>query len=254
MTGTIWGGPAERAGIHFGDYILFVDGEKVSTPAELEEAIGTKKPGSKVRIVIWRRGHEIVQDLNLATRADDSPAKKRAWLGVVLQPKDETGVGVRIDRVFPASPAARAGLQRGDVVVRMDGKEVTSVEMMIDLVEDLEPKSKAELLVRRGDAELQITVTLGAADTAPWQWLRDAFRMPTDGSEWRWEPENWEQLGSRGIQSVEDKLEYLQQELERLRGKLDRSIDESSDSTEPRDSYGMRFGVRVGPHWAEYWY
>ncbi len=238
VVGTMFGGPAERAGIRYGDYIMSVDGDKVATPAELRDVIGKNKPGSDAHIVLWRRGQEIETKVTLAAHADDSSIKQRAWLGVALQPNTEANVGARIERVVPKSPAADAGLRQGDVVVRINGNEVESIEMMIDFIEKLAPKSKVELSVQRGDDEVQITATLGAVEASPWQWWQDAFRIP-ESLDWRWDRERWEELGTRGIESIEDKLEFLQQELESLREKLDKSPDASDESyVEPPDSNG----------------
>src|SRR5688572_7937280 len=50
----------------------------------------------------------------------------RGWLGAASETDDDTGEGARIGKVFADTPASRAGLQVGDVVVAIDGDPITS--------------------------------------------------------------------------------------------------------------------------------
>ncbi len=58
------------------------------------------------------------------------------------------------------SPAARAGLQAGDVVLRVADKPIDSREKMIDTIHQHRPGDKVALVVHRGDQDLSITATL----------------------------------------------------------------------------------------------
>jgi len=94
----------------------------------------------------------------------------RGWLGVLIQDLDpelaaslgiQAAHGVVVAEVTAKSPAATAGLQNGDVIVRLDGTEVTTVSAFRYRVSTLNPGSVAKLLVRRNGAELEVPVTVG---------------------------------------------------------------------------------------------
>lgn len=100
----------------------------------------------------------------------------RGWLGVVIQDLDKdlsqalqipNGEGVLISDVAPDSPAAKAGLQRGDVVIEMDGQPATSTSRFRNRVAAHEPGSKVSLVVLRDGKKKQVSVTLGTLAKSP---------------------------------------------------------------------------------------
>jgi len=73
--------------------------------------------------------------------------------------------GVAIEKVVNGSPAQTAGLQDGDVIVRFNGDEVTSVRKLTRLVGDVAADHQAKLIVLRNGDEREINVTLGKRPT-----------------------------------------------------------------------------------------
>ncbi len=73
--------------------------------------------------------------------------------------KEARGVGV--EKVLENSPAAAAGLQKGDVILRFDGEEVKSVMKLSRMIGEVSPDQKARLTILRGGDEREITVTMG---------------------------------------------------------------------------------------------
>ncbi len=69
--------------------------------------------------------------------------------------------GVAVEKVVENSPAERAGLQNGDVIVRFDGAEVTSVRKLSRLISEVAPDHQASLTVFRNGSEREIKVTMG---------------------------------------------------------------------------------------------
>jgi serine protease Do len=69
--------------------------------------------------------------------------------------------GVAVEKVVEDSPAAAAGIQTGDIIVRFNGEEITSVRKLTRLVGEVDPDHKANLTVLRGGSERDIAVTLG---------------------------------------------------------------------------------------------
>ena len=82
------------------------------------------------------------------------------YLGVAMG--DATGGqdGAVVQEVTPNSPAARAGLQPGDVVVSIDGKAVQDRSELVAAIRGHKPGDKVTLVVVRGGNETTITATL----------------------------------------------------------------------------------------------
>ena len=70
--------------------------------------------------------------------------------------------GAVITDVVPGSAADKAGLQEGDVVVKADGKPVTSSEDLRSAIQAKKPGDKLTLTVNRGSTETTIDVTVGS--------------------------------------------------------------------------------------------
>jgi serine protease Do len=86
----------------------------------------------------------------------------------VPQPKPILGVllensrrGPRIDRIVPRSPAAKAGLQVGDIIVRLEDQELPDRETLIAAIESRQPGQQIQLSVVRDQDTLSITAVLG---------------------------------------------------------------------------------------------
>ena len=89
------------------------------------------------------------------------------WLGVLARPHDEPA-GLVVRHVVPESPAADAGLERGDVITAIDGQAVTEFEALRDAVQAKAVGDKVTLSVIKDgvdnpDAEAQdVEATLEA--------------------------------------------------------------------------------------------
>jgi serine protease Do len=98
----------------------------------------------------------------------------RGWLGVRIQAVDDdlaaglgldAATGAIVTAVDEAGPAANAGVRQGDVIVGVDGKDVTQVRDLPRMVAALTPRAEIELTVWRGGGEQIVTVTIGALPT-----------------------------------------------------------------------------------------
>jgi membrane-associated protease RseP (regulator of RpoE activity) len=69
--------------------------------------------------------------------------------------------GALINRVEPESPAADAGIRRGDVIVELDRHPIGDASDLISQVRDLEPGAKIPVVVLRNGTRKSLTVTLG---------------------------------------------------------------------------------------------
>lgn len=93
---------------------------------------------------------------------------RRGWLGIELQSsmKDPTKLGddtqgVEVMNVMPNGPAAKAGLQKGDIITAMDNKPVDDANTLIQMVARKAPNSVVNLQVMRNKAQSSVNVTLG---------------------------------------------------------------------------------------------
>ncbi|MBN3938838.1 HhoA/HhoB/HtrA family serine endopeptidase [Nostoc sp. NMS9] len=66
--------------------------------------------------------------------------------------------GVFVMRVVPNSPAASAGIRRGDVILQVDGKAITSAEQLQNVVEDSRLGQVLQVKVQRGNKTEQLSV------------------------------------------------------------------------------------------------
>ena len=69
--------------------------------------------------------------------------------------------GVAVEKVIENSPAAQAGVQPNDVIVRFNGEEVTGTRKLTRLISEVAPDHQAKLTILRGGDEREITVTVG---------------------------------------------------------------------------------------------
>jgi serine protease Do len=69
--------------------------------------------------------------------------------------------GVGITRVLADSPAEKAGLRKDDVILRLDGENVTSVRKLNRLVSEIAPDHSVKITISRNGAEQDLTATMG---------------------------------------------------------------------------------------------
>lgn len=115
-----------------------------------------------------------------------------SYLGVQLQDinKENFGKyglrevrGVAIEKVADNSPAKQAGLQDGDVIVKFDGEQITSVRKLQRLIGEVAPDHQAKVTVLRGGNERDLNVTVGKRPGASFQTgsIGSFPRMPMPG-------------------------------------------------------------------------
>jgi serine protease Do len=148
-------GPAERSGLKVGDIILKFNGRDMATSSDLPHAVGPTRAGSTVPAIIMRKGKRLDIDVTVGSRgksedevvasSQQEAIKSRLGLQVEEIPEDVKEAnnieGVLINNVVQDSPAAKAGLKSGDVLVQLGFDDVMSVNSFRE-IEKLLPVNK----------------------------------------------------------------------------------------------------------------
>jgi serine protease Do len=87
------------------------------------------------------------------------PQPPRGFLGVVVDP-EQAESRVVVLQVPPDSPAAKAGLKAGDVINKVDGKDVRNAEAFVDALAGRKPGDKVALQITREGKDHEISATL----------------------------------------------------------------------------------------------
>jgi len=163
--------PAAKAGVEVGDVILKFNGEAISESTQLPARVADLKPGTSAKLEVWRQGGTkdltvtvgAMKDAKVAA-ADDTSAKPQGKLGLAvrpLTPDEREQSGIKDGLVVESSdgPAARAGVQEGDVILSLNGTPVKSAEQLSTLV--TKAGKNVALLVQRGEAKMFVPVQIG---------------------------------------------------------------------------------------------
>ena len=167
------GGAADKAGIKSGDVIRKLNGQSIVASGDLPAMLSVASPGDKVTLDVWRDG-KIVQ---LGARLGDASEKPRraqqevaaaddtgSKLGLLLRPlqpieRRQSGLASGLVIEETGGAAASAGVQPGDVLLSINGRPVTSVEQVRDVVG--KASKSVALLIQRGGDKIFIPVRIG---------------------------------------------------------------------------------------------
>ncbi|HVZ21562.1 MAG TPA: trypsin-like peptidase domain-containing protein [Vicinamibacterales bacterium] len=181
-------GAAAKGGMEAGDVILGFNGKPVKKTDDLVAMVMATKPGSSVPVRVLREGMEktltvTVAELDLeaesqqASRADSNPtepqSQQSAGFGLTLQNitpdvarrlrLDSGTRGALITDVDDASPAARSGLQRYDIITSVNRVKVTTAAEAQRELAKVQAGHTAFLLVLRNGQERFVPVEKGPA-------------------------------------------------------------------------------------------
>ncbi|RKH19925.1 PDZ domain-containing protein [Corallococcus praedator] len=148
------GSPAAKAGLKADDVVVAVDGQKVRSDSELTRTVALKKPNSVTTLSLYRDGKAQDVKVTMGTRPDlEGMSKKKPEaaeeqdtsrrVGVSLQDLDartasQAGFtersGALITDIIPGSPADRAQLSPGMLVVEANRKPIASAKELAAVI------------------------------------------------------------------------------------------------------------------------
>jgi S1-C subfamily serine protease len=166
------GSPAEKAGITVGDVITAVDGTDLARGDDLAAIISAKKPGDTVTLVVLGAKTE-AREVKV-TLGEKPQEKAKPWLGIEYRMafrvegatpwagRLELTFGVRVTGVVDESPAAKAGIAKGDLLASVGGTDVRTAPQAVDAIAEHEPGETVVLgVVKAGESDVtEVTVTL----------------------------------------------------------------------------------------------
>jgi|GEM_PF-5745639 len=162
------GSLAASAGVKADDVLLRIGEQRVHGVEDVALALHAFEPGAEVEVTVIRPGEGLVTLKGTLPQPEEpttatADGMKGGFLGVQMQGDDARGDcgGVAVAGVVPDSAAWFAGLQEGDCLLAIDGKELASAEDLAGAVASREPGSLVELRYRRDGAEQTSRVRLG---------------------------------------------------------------------------------------------
>lgn len=181
--------PADKAGLKQGDIILMLDKQRLINADDLVAYVQDHKPGDKLDVRVSRQGVEKDIEVQLGERSNYSDDRDYlfgmmnqaphtysktykfydskyadSYIGVTLQSLNsqlgeyfgvKDGQGALITEVLADSPAEKAGLKAGDVVVAVDGEAVSDPSGVQKVVAAKNEGDKIDVRVIRNHAEKQ---------------------------------------------------------------------------------------------------
>lgn len=178
------GTPAEKCGLQKDDIITAINGYKISDPENLYKEVGKYLPEDKIKIDYLRNGEaktttaklapnfpvegrmpERLQDLNLRLFGDgnnawdllDRMGGPKPNLGLTLT-DTEKGRGVEVTLVKENTPAAKAGLQKTDLLLSINGKELKDVNDVKKLKSTLKEGDTWKLVYERSGKKMETDI------------------------------------------------------------------------------------------------
>lgn len=196
LTEVVAEGPADNAGLMKDDVILKLDGDKLYTLGQFQKIISNHKPEDVVKAVFVRNGKSKTINVTLGGKEvigndfffpnfdvfNKAPEKmfvykygkeNNKWIGVYVNAnvtvevngnKKTKTVELSIEDVIEGTPAEKAGLKKGDIILRADDTVVKELADLTRVINKKEVGEKLELHILRDGKKLKIMVEVAERD------------------------------------------------------------------------------------------
>jgi regulator of sigma E protease len=148
--------PAQKAGIHDGDFIRSINGVPIKSWRDIDAAVGNSQ-GKPLAIDINRHGEQrAVSVTPERVSAENVYGESVTYYDLGMQGYAELQAMVR--KTDPGMPAAKAGLQPGDRILAINGKKIANWDAMHDAI-SASKGAPLDFTVQRGDRTFNIKIT-----------------------------------------------------------------------------------------------
>jgi serine protease Do len=153
------GEPADTAGIRRGDIVTELDGHSIRSAREFFELLEKTTPNQKLHLRFWRDGQYSEVEVE-AIEIPENMAEQLTsrLLGLTLEWQRRNFFAV--SRVRSNSPAARIGLQPGDILLAISGVLLDDPSALRPAILSLRGRNRALVVVQRGNGRYHLTIPL----------------------------------------------------------------------------------------------
>jgi M6 family metalloprotease-like protein len=154
--------PAAKAGLQRGDLLRTLDGKTVTEDEAFHDLLRARSPGDVVRLGLSRgdRPRDVTATLAPLSRPM-AQGRARAALGVQVTAAS-SGEGVTIEQIFAGSPAEKARLKAGEVILKIDGIALSGAGQLRELLAAKQPDDVVTMTLLLAEKAVEMKVRLGA--------------------------------------------------------------------------------------------
>jgi serine protease Do len=152
--------PAYEAGLKADDVIVEVAGQPVERQAQVKQLLGPLYAGDKVKLVALRGTERIEREVELIAKLQPYAHPFLGILPLRLAADAPAAQGIEVRYVYPDSPAAKAGIAPGEVIVAAAGQPVASLAPLHERLAPLTVGDSLSVDVRHGEQVRSIELTL----------------------------------------------------------------------------------------------
>lgn len=183
--------PAQKIGLVAGDIITRVNKKNIHSPKDLVEEVGNFKPGDEIEITFERENKFISKNVVLSSKSDattyrnsmpfndlffnqlegtDNPflvnpnlnnylSNTTPKIGVSVEDRAD-GEGVSVNEVVENSAAQKAGIEKNDVIIVFNSKEIGSVDDLLEAISQAKNKEKVSVEIKRHGMKKQVNLIM----------------------------------------------------------------------------------------------